>query len=133
MSFLHGKRDEFEKDANTLRETYRVGASSHSLKKTKMLPKPLFLTPVHITDFYLQHGDICFIPQKQINDFVEYFFEELNITESFCVGGDAIYKNDDVTQISFVEYFFFEYPYTGGIPESYNQKGDVIFTTEVVE
>ena len=132
MSFLWGGREKFEKDDNTIRGVYKLNPSNFSLKAVYYNSILQILPGYDTEEHYKQKGGLCYTANKILGDYIEFFFSDEEYTETLMAKGGVIYQSE-LTRNSFIEYVFFNYPYSGYKTESFIQKGDIAFVLEVTE
>lgn len=135
MGFLWGKKDEFEKDNNTIRGVYKLNPSFGFIDKKKQYEMPVIeYTEHYYSDNYGIKGDMVYLkPEVTLGKYIEYYFGSESYEDSYEILGGMIYGNLSVIKSSYIEYRFLSYPYTGYMSDPYVLKGDVVYTFEVIE
>ena len=134
MSFFWGKKDEFEKDNNTIREVYSKNCSNGFLMYQKYSKMPVVIIKHNsYEDTLLSNcNGLIFNSNVDYSEFVEYTFLHRNYEDVLDeLKGGAVYKSD-VVYDSFVEYCFLHFPLAGAYSDSLdNLIGGMIFELEV--
>jgi len=146
MSFFWGKKDEFEKDNNTIREVYSKNCSNGFLMYQKYSKIPVVIikhkhnyNSYEDTDTLLSNcnglifnSNVDYSAFVEYSEFVEYTFLHRNYEDVLDeLKGGAVYKSD-VVYDSFVEYCFLHFPLAGAYSDSLdNLIGGMIFELEV--
>jgi hypothetical protein len=134
MGFLWGKKDEFEKDNNTLRGAYKLNPSFGFIDKKKYFEVPIIvITNKHYEETFSGFGGgMCYESNVSYSDFVEYFFgHEYNEDTLDNIFGGVAYKSE-VTYSSYIEYRFFHLPFSGGYTDTMdNILGGMVYKSEV--
>jgi hypothetical protein len=130
MSFLWGKKDEFEKDNNTVRGVYKLNPSLNYLYKRTQLNPP-YDPYIYLNKSYGEsinsYGGICFKTEKELNDYTEYRFWHSEYTETINSLGGIAFTTDKVYN-DYIEYVFLHYPYIGYKQDVITSYGGIVFT-----
>ena len=131
--YTYGKRDEFAKLGDNIRQNIVLPASANvEYTRDQLYPyvDPFSYLDKNYSETIMSFGDICFFLNKKQNEYIKSVFKHNEYIEPVTSCGGIVWtvskrKND------FVEYVFWHYPYVGYRREDIISYGGIVYISEL--